>query len=300
MIASLGASAQAATAPCSLAKVRATLYQCRSAFERTRSAHDSAANTESDAPYERRLAAQHDAFTTCDRAASPSADCSASKNRAERHEADVAGLETLWNEMMITYWAHQYESTKGLGKTRKLVALLLDRDGEHEMALNAYRETESFVADTEAEICAERAIKIDHRLDALRAKRGFMDYAAGMRPRIQHLKTCAGKASSSLKRADVYYRAMVAAEETGRAFLAANMREQASESLGKCLQLYDVISSKLGADNVPRYMTDILTMCKGRLDGRYDVDFPRPFDESDDGIFRPLVIPTPSPDPTAN
>lgn len=296
LLCSLASRAHAAEVPCSVAKVRATLYQCRAAFDRTVSANEADATASS---FKQRSADDHAAFATCDRAAGPSADCSVSKSPSERTEADMAALETLWDEMLIAYGARQYEAVSGLAKTRDLVAYLLTRDGHGNIARNAEAQTHGLVADSSAELCAVGIHHDETTLIALRTARRYSDLASAQRSQIARLEGCARKAGSTFLRAHMYYRAMVAAEEAGRAYLAAHAPDQASEPLGKCLHLFDVISSKLGSANVPGYMTDVVTLCKGRLDGRFNIDFPRLFDAKEDDGFHPLVIPTSSPQPTA-
>ena len=100
---------------------------------------------------------------------------------------------------------------------------------------------------------------------------------------------CAHLATTPAKKAYIEYIALVAIEEAGRAAQAANDSDDARKLFGVCMK-GTARSMSYASYNTKEYLGVLTTLCKGRLNGVYRPDQPRPMDQ-EGGAFRPLALP---------
>jgi hypothetical protein len=231
------------------------------------------------------------AFATCDRAQDQAGNCLASPVKQVHVIALSALYRAVSEQADIALFAGQYKTAESLLHEELNVLNIAQREAKPgDPALIAERlRTKADLAATVSGECTERAYLSSGPARAFAHDRRYRDLEKTLVGESAQYTGCAHLATTPAKKAYIEYIALVAIEEAGRAAQAANDSDDARKLFGVCMK-GTARSMSYASYNTKEYLGVLTTLCKGRLNGVYRPDQPRPMDQ-EGGAFRPLALP---------
>jgi hypothetical protein len=233
-----------------------------------------------------------DAYETCDRAQDQAGNCLTSPVKQVHVVALSALYRAVSQQADIAMFAGQYKTAEALLHEKLNVLNIVAKEGKPNDATVATERTQAKadLATTTSGECTERAYLSSAPARAFAHDHRYSDLEKTLVGESAQYTDCAHLAATPTRKAYVEYISLVAIEEAGRAAQAANDTDDANKLFNVCLK-GTARSVRYAASDTKRYLTVLTTLCKGRMDGTYRVDQPRPLDQ-EGGAFRPLALPT--------
>jgi hypothetical protein len=230
------------------------------------------------------------AYEACDRAQTEAGNCLSSKVR-QLHVVALSALYRAVSEQAdIAMFAGQYKTAEALlgEKTSILdIAAREAKPGDGTIAAER-QQTKTDLATSQAGECLERAYLAGSPARAFAHDHRYKDLEKTLAAQYAQYSGCANMEVSQPKKAYVQYVALVALEESGRAAQAAGDGRNANKLFAACLTGTARVQN--GSADTERYLSVLTQLCKGRMNGTYRVDQPRPLDREGEG-FKPLALP---------
>jgi hypothetical protein len=230
------------------------------------------------------------AFAACDRAQTEAGNCLSSKVRQLRLVALSALYRAVSEQADIAMFAGQYETATALLHEQMSVLDIAAREakpGDPAVATERERTQRDLATSLSGE-CTERAYVAGSPARSFAHDHRFKDLEKILAGQYAQYSACATIATSPAKRAYVQYEALVALEESGRAAQAAGDASGARKLFRACLAGSARVRN--ASVDTERYLAIVTQLCKGRMNGTYRVDQPRPLDREGE-VFRPLALP---------
>jgi hypothetical protein len=232
------------------------------------------------------------AYETCDRAQDEAGNCLTSPVK----QIHVIALSALYRAVAlqadIAMFAGQYKTAAALLHEKLNVIDIVAKEAKPDDPTVATEraQTKSDLAATVSGECTERAYLASGPARAFAHDRRYGDLEKTLLGESAQYAGCAHIAPTTARKAYIEYVSLVALEEAGRAAQAANDNDDATKLFNLCLT-GTARSVRYAAADTKRYLTVLTALCKGRMNGTYRVDQPRPLDQ-EGGAFRPLALPT--------
>ena len=230
------------------------------------------------------------AFAACDRAQTEAGNCLSSKIQQVHVVALSALYRAVSEQADIAMFAGQFEIAAALLREQTSVLDIAAREARPgDPAIAAEREkTQRDLATSLSGECTQRAYVAGSPARSFAHDHRFEDLEKILAGQYAQYSACATIATSPAKRAYVQYEALVALEESGRAAQAAGNASGARKLFGACLAGSARVRD--ASPDTKRYLAIVTQLCKGRMNGTYRVDQPRPLDREGE-VFRPLALP---------
>jgi len=231
-----------------------------------------------------------DAYAACDRAQTEAGNCLSSKVKQLHVIALSALYRSVSEEADIAMFAGQYRTSEALLGEKLGVLDIAAREAKPgDPTIAAERaQTKADLATSLAGECMERAYLAGSPARAFAHDHRFKDLEKTLAGQYAQYTACANMDMPEPKKAYVHYVALVALEESGRAAQAAGDKGNASKLFAACLSGTARVHN--GSVDTQRYLGVLTQLCKGRMNGTYRVDQPRPLDREGEG-FKPLALP---------
>lgn len=232
------------------------------------------------------------AFDACARSQDADVPCVKSSDRSMHSAALSALYRSVSLQAEIALYARQFRVAEALLRERLTLIDMVrgelrpgDTSASRERA-TAQRE----LAESQAGECTQRAVASAGRQYALAKAHKYDELAALLRKKYADSSDCARAVRDAGDRAYVEYVALVALEESGRALQAAGDKDGAGRTYQDCVADAER-AARTASTRVKGYLSTVETLCRGRKDGTYAVDRPRPLDAQDGKTFSPLTLP---------
>jgi len=231
------------------------------------------------------------AYAACDRAQTEAGNCLSSKVKQLHVVALSALYRAVAEQADIAMFAGQYKTAEALLRERLSILDIAAREAKPgDPSVVAERAaTQTDIANAIAGACTERAYLGGAPARGFAHDHRYKDLEKILVGQAAQYAACARLAANPAKRAYAEYVSLVALEESGRAAQAASDNGDAAKLFAACLS-GAARSEKYASDNTKRYLAIVSGLCRGRIDGKYTVDQPRPLDREGES-FKPLALP---------
>jgi hypothetical protein len=231
-----------------------------------------------------------DAYAACDRAQTEAGNCLSSKVKQLHVIALSALYRSVSEQADIAMFAGQYKTAEALlGEKMGVLDIAAREARPGDPTIAAERaQAKTDLATSVAGECMERAYLAGLPARGFAHDHRFKDLEKTLVGQYAQYSACADMEISPPKKAYVHYVALVELEESGRAAQAAGDKGNASKLFAACLSGAARVQN--GSAETQRYLGVLTQLCKGRMNGTYRVDQPRPLDREGES-FKPLALP---------
>jgi hypothetical protein len=232
------------------------------------------------------------AFDTCARSQDADVPCVKSSDRNVHAAALSAMYRSVSLQAEIALYTRQFRVAEALLHERlKLIDIVQGELRPGDNSASGERATaQRELAESQAGECTQRALASAGRQYALAKAHKYDELAGLLHKKYDDSSECARAVRDAGDRAYVEYVALVALEQSGRAMQAAGHKDAADRTYQDCVAGAER-TAQAASSRVKSYLNTVGTLCRGRKNGTYAVDSPRPLDAQDGKTFSPLTLP---------